>query len=137
MGLFGKRIKEFNKVKDFKPQIDCIKPINWLGLKYWHLQTGGFAENGDTNCLIRTYPLFKTCDMTLDLTDNSEYKLVQIGTKLTELYKEYKTDNTIERYYVYKRLPILKLVKSDCDIFTIDSYKECKDQFGNETINKT
>lgn len=32
MTLFN---KNKNKDKNFKPEIDCIKPIIWLGPRYW------------------------------------------------------------------------------------------------------
>lgn len=134
MGLFKR-----NKKKNFTKQVWYNDPIEFLGSKKWEIKSNGFSEdissyfqNSRFFGYIITLPLFMNCDMILDLTTSEEYKLVQVGSILTEIVIK---DGSIEHYH-YEKLPILKLVRFNCDLSTIDSYKECRNTFPDVEISK-
>lgn len=129
MGIF---IKEHNKDKSYISKVVANDPIEFLGEKDWYLKASCFANCGDNNysAFIFTFPLFAPCDMHLILNEN--YKLVQIGSRYTEIVTTYD-DN---KYFSYKWLPILQLVKSEDDISKIDCYELCKKYFKNDKISK-
>jgi hypothetical protein len=106
MGIF--KLKEHNKDRSFIPKIIVNYPVEFLGEKDWHLKNDCFANSTDNNycAFIFTSPLFASCDMHLILNEN--YKLIQIGSRYTELIQIY---NDGHKYYSYKWLPILQLIK--------------------------